>query len=271
MKSVIKDILLGIIFAVLVALLAFTLESIALAYISTFALLASMAICVKIPKPYISFAFLTAVCVGVSLYDVNYVIYCFPAAMLVWSASLCKEEKVSLVYIALAQIGFAVSLYFCLTNRESFTGIGDIFMKMNKFVLIPIVILAFIILQNVNFNTSRTKKYDDDYDDYDEDEDDVEDDEDEEEEETVQIGKNKKILMICAYAWNIVFLLDMALRFQTTVNVTLLWACAMCYVIPMREPLIMNTFPVLEKILKPENDVDTDDSAVEIPDYEEEI
>lgn len=269
MKSIIKDILFGMLFAALVALLVFTVDEITIAPIPTFALLASLAICVMIPKPYISFAFLTAVCVGVSLYDVNYVVYCFPAAMLVWSASLCKEEKVSPVYIALAQIGFAVSLCFCFINRTPFASFVNLFIKMNKLVFIPIVILAFIILQNVNFNTDSVKKYDDDYDDYDEE--DEEDDEDEEEdEETVQIEKSKRILMICAYAWSIVFLLDMAIRFQTTVNVTLLWICAMCYVVAMREPLLMNTFPALEKMLKSRNDLETDGLTVETQEEQQE-
>ena len=260
MKSIIKDLSLGLLLATIIALLETTLAELAFDFITIFAFLVLLTIMNLIKNKWVSFAVLTVVSVGVSLYDINFVIYCLPSALLVWSALLCKKEKVSPVFTILEQIGFVVSLYFCYTNRNTGINASNFFVEVNKFVLIPIVIIIFVLLQNYNKDSDEDDSEDEDGDDTEAIEESL---------EIIPIDKSKKILMTCAYIWSIIFLVDMAFRFKTTINVTLPWVCAMCYVISLEEPMLMNAFPFLKTIFNFGGTSEGANSAIDLPVCEE--
>lgn len=236
-KTFIKDIVIGLILSGIIALLSSTVVWINLEPIPIFALLALLVVISKINNQWLSFAVVAAVSVAVSCFYKEYAIYCLPAAILVWSAHVCRGEKVSPVLTVLAQAGFLVSLYFCYTNRNMELTISNFFTTMNKFVLIPVVIIAYIVLQNYSSGDKKDK------------DDKAEKDGREDVPEIMPIEKGMKTLMTSAYVWNVVFLFDMSVRFKTSINVLLIWMCAMCYVIVFEEPMLMNTFPVIKKLL----------------------
>lgn len=261
-KSTVRDILIGLVLSGIIALLVFTVVFFKLEPIPIFALLALFVVVSKIKNQWLSFAVVAVVSVAASCFYKEYAIYCLPAAILVWSALQCKGEKVSPVLTAFAQVGFLVSLYFCFTNRNTELTFSNFFATMNKFVLIPIVVIAYIVLQNYS---SEDKKGTDD---------EGEKSKREDAPGIKPIEKSNKALMTSAYVWNAVFLLDMSLRFKTSINVLLIWICAMCYVVTFEEPMLMNAFPALEKILdyfasmsKPHATGSADDSVpVDTPD-----
>lgn len=229
MKSTVKNTILGLFFAAIIALLVDTVELIDLKPIPVFALLALLVVISKIKNQWLSFAVVTAVSAGMTIYDSEYAVYCLPYVIIVWSAMLCKNEKISPIFTILAQAGFAVSLYYCYVNRNTEITLSNFFIKMNKFTLVPIVIVAFVILQNY-----QSKKDEDSKDGT---------------VEIMPIEKSKKTLMTCAYVWSVIFLLDMSIRFYTTINATLLWICSMCYVMSLEEPMLYNAFPTLKTLL----------------------
>ena len=240
-------------FAGLIALLTYTVEVISLEPIPVFALLVLLVAVSMIKNQWISFALIVAVGAGMTFYGKEYMIYCMPYSILVWSAYLCKNDKVSVFQTVLAQAGFGTSLCLCVLNRHEYSSIKDFVLSFNKFVIIPIVIIAFIIMRNIETQDDDGRDADNDVD------------------KSIPIGKDKKILMICAYAWSIVFLFYMATRFNKTIDVTLLWVCAMIYVIDSKEPMLFNAFPILEKVFveKDPDDVEVIDEADETHDGNE--
>ncbi|MBQ7654468.1 MAG: hypothetical protein IJS17_05290 [Clostridia bacterium] len=157
MRSIIKKTVVGLYFALLIAMFADIVAEIKLNPLPLFALLVLLTAVTMIKNQWIVFVLTTVVSAGVSYYDINFAIYCLPAVMLVWSAQLCKTDKATPVFTAIVQLGFAASLYFSYINKDMETDLSRIFVSMNKFVLIPIVVIAFVILQN-----HKTESYEDD-------------------------------------------------------------------------------------------------------------
>lgn len=228
MKNFVKNSIVGLFLAAVLAYTTHCFDTVLLDEYLVFALLASMALTFEIRNPVVSFAVLTGTCIGMAFYNVEYVFVCYPAALFFWSASLCRNEKVPSVYIALAQAGFAASLCFSIVNRIKIGFPLGFLVNANKLIIVPIYILVHIVLQSFAEKQAKRPK-----------------------DKTVY--KNKKTIMVFAYLWSVVYLIDMALRYKNTISCVMLLVCATAYAVYFEEPMIRNAYPALKNAFSKED------------------
>ena len=190
--------------------------------IITTAFFISLVLVKNIKNSFISFAAISALCVGVGIYNVEYVTCYYPLAVFVWSAYSENETKAIKLRTLLLIGALGTATYFCFQKKIVSVTRLSFCLSIN----IPIIVIAYILF--CYFVALRS-----------------------EEEKSVMPSGVK--LMTLSYVWSIAFIIEMAWRYSITVIVLTAWICAMIYVINAKETMLFTAFPVLEKIYREES------------------
>ncbi len=192
-----------------------------------FILLISCFLSAYIPNPYISFALISVLCIGGSVYDVEYIRHFFPISVFVWMIAVILNGLIKnyTVPFIIAQFCYIISASFCFSFSVTFyCNPAAFFGRFNYYLLIPIVLIIFALMQRGKICGLRVSTYDEQI----------------KNEQKQKVGYD--IIIFASYIWMLFFIVDIGLKYTDIITPFLPIMCGTIYLVVKKEPLITKAF-----------------------------